>query len=145
MPPAGATSCSPPRRTMEPGTMPPLELCSARSVQLAYPGVHPAPALDDRHLAEGQRPPCDPAFLPHRPLRETDDLLTLAHLLDEGAPLPAIRAPPEPLRFGVPAVGTNIKSLRSHVSIVLDRRKSTANKRSRGSSYSRLLRRPGVL
>src|SRR5918995_3005925 len=97
-------------------------------VQLPYPSVHPAPALDDGNLAEDHSPTRDPGLLPRRPLGETDDLLALAHLLHEGTPLPAIRAPPEPLRFGVPAIGTNIKSLRSHDRIVLDRRKSTVNK-----------------
>src|SRR5215212_11679387 len=95
-------------------------------VQLPHPCVHPAPAIDDGHLAQGQRPPCDPALLPRRPLREADDLLALAHLLDEGAPLPAIRAKPEPLGLLVPAVRTNVKTLCSHDWIVLDRRKSTA-------------------
>src|SRR5919112_4451606 len=99
-------------------------------VQLPHPGVHPAPALDDGHLAQGQRPPRDPCLLPRRPLREADHLLALAHLLHEGAPLPTIRATPEPLGLGVPAVGAGVKRFRSHTPIVLDRRKSTANKRS---------------
>src|SRR5215211_1957273 len=105
-------------------------------VELPDPGVHPAPALDDGYLAKGQRPTSDPALLPRRPLRKTDDLLALAHLLDEGAPLPAIRATPEPFGLGVPAVGASIVSLGSHTPIVLDRRKSTANSRSRGSFHS---------
>src|SRR5215212_3562451 len=93
-------------------------------VQLPHSGVHPAPALDDGHLAQGQRPPRDPGLLPRRPLREADDLLALAHLLYEGTPLPTIRATPEPLGRLMPAVRTNVKCLRSHTPIVLDRRKS---------------------
>src|SRR5918997_572281 len=96
-------------------------------VQLPHPGVHPAPALDDGHLAEDHSPTRDPGLLPRRPLRESDDLLALAHLLHKGAPLPTIRAPPEPLGRLMAAVRTDVKRFRSHDPIVLDRRKSTAN------------------
>src|SRR5829696_891971 len=76
-----------------------------------------------------QRPACDPGLLPRRPLSETDDLLALAHLLDEGAPLPAVRATPEPLGLRVSAVGADVKCFRSHRSIVRDGARSTAMKR----------------
>src|ERR671911_452739 len=106
-------------------------------VQLPYPSVHPAPALDDGNLAEDHSPTRDPGLLPGRPLGETDDLLALAHLLHEGAPPPAIRAPPEPLGRLMAAVRTDVKRFRSHDPIVLDRRKSTANKRSVPSKQSK--------
>src|SRR5215210_2632158 len=77
-------------------------------VQFPNPGVHPAPTLDDRHLAQRKRLPRSPRLLPRRPLSETDDLLRLAYLLDEGAPLTAVRTTPEPLRRLVSAVRTNV-------------------------------------